>query len=62
MLPFELKGVSTASGGEHDALLGLSGARTRSAELRLGEERITLTEYLANKGRLILPDSRSFDH
>jgi catechol 2,3-dioxygenase-like lactoylglutathione lyase family enzyme len=61
-LPFELEGISTASGVEQDALLGLSGTRTRSAELRLGSERITLTEHLTNKGRPIPADSRSFDH
>jgi catechol 2,3-dioxygenase-like lactoylglutathione lyase family enzyme len=60
-LPFELKGISTASGLEHDALLGLNGARTRSAELQLGQERIILTEHLTHKGRSIPPDSRSFD-
>ena len=62
VLPFELKGISTASGREQDALLGLSGARTRTAELRLGDERITLTEHVVNKGRPIPADSRSFDH
>src|SRR5262245_7761845 len=61
-LPFELKGISTASGSEQDALLGLSGTRTRSAELQLGQERVILTEHLTNKGRPIPPDSRSFDH
>ena len=61
-LPFELKGISTASGREQDALLGLSDTKTRSAELQLGEERITLTEHLTNKGRFIPSDSRSFDH
>jgi len=61
-LPFELKGISTASGSEQDALLGLSGTQTRSAELQLGSERIFLTEHIVNKGRPIPPDSRSFDH
>jgi catechol 2,3-dioxygenase-like lactoylglutathione lyase family enzyme len=61
-LPFELEGIRLESGVELDRLLGLNGARTRSAELRLGEERITLTEHLTNKGRPIPPDSRSFDH
>lgn len=61
-LPFQLKGVTTASGRDLDELLGLRGARTRSAELQLGTERLILTEHLANKGRPIPPDSRSFDH
>src|SRR5574341_160426 len=30
-LPFELKGITTASGAEQDALLGLNGTQTRSA-------------------------------
>lgn len=61
-LPFELQRIVTGQGEEQDALLGLTGTRTRTAELRLGDECITLTEHLANKGRLIPPDSRSFDH
>ena len=61
-LPFELKGIRTTNGAEQDALFGLSGAKIRSAELRLGEEHITLTEHLVNKGRTIPQDSRSFDH
>lgn len=61
-LPFELKGISASQGEEQDALLGLEGTRTRTAELQLGEERITLTEHRANQGRPIPPDSRSFDH
>src|SRR5262245_8122965 len=60
-LPFELKGISTAGGPEQDALLGLNATETRTAELQLGDERITLTEHLKNKGRPIPPDSRSFD-
>ncbi len=61
-LAFELKGITTVSGAERDALLGLSGTQTRSAELLLGSERIILTEHFANKGRPIPLDSRSFDH
>jgi catechol 2,3-dioxygenase-like lactoylglutathione lyase family enzyme len=34
----------------------------RTAELKLGDERITLTEHLTNKGRAIPADSRSHDH
>jgi catechol 2,3-dioxygenase-like lactoylglutathione lyase family enzyme len=61
-LPFELTAIITAQGEEQDALLGLSGTRTRTADLRLGDEHITLTEHLTNKGRPFPPDSRSFDH
>jgi len=61
-LPFELKGITATSGAEQDALLGLDGTETRSAELQLGSERIILTEHIVNKGSPIPPDSRSFDH
>jgi len=61
-LPFELVSISEASGKEQDDLLGLQGVKLRIATLRLGEERITLTEHLTKKGRPIPQDSRSFDH
>ena len=50
-LPFELVGISEASGQDQDTLLGLQDGRLRVAELKLGDEHITLTEHLANKGR-----------
>jgi catechol 2,3-dioxygenase-like lactoylglutathione lyase family enzyme len=62
VLPFREVAVTEARGKDQDALLGLSGTRTRTAELRLGDERITLTEHLTKKGRPIPADSRSFDH
>ena len=61
-LPFELVGISEASGQDQDTLLGLHNQRLRVAELKLGDEHITLTEHLVNKGRPIPPDSRSYDH
>ena len=61
-LPFELVSISETSGREQDALLDLSDVKMRVAMLKLGDERITLTEHLANKGRPIPADSRSFDH
>jgi catechol 2,3-dioxygenase-like lactoylglutathione lyase family enzyme len=60
-LPFELVSISAAGGREQDALLGLQNAKLRVAMLRLGDERITLTEHLGRKGKPIPPDSRSFD-
>lgn len=60
-LPFELVSISEASGKEQDALLGLKNVKLRTATLKLGEERITLTEHLSKKGRLIPQDSRSND-
>lgn len=60
-LPFELVSISEAGGKEQDALLGLSNVRLRVATLKLGDEKILLTEYVGKKGRPIPPDSRSFD-
>ena len=61
-LPFELVAISEMSGEEQDALLGVRGVKLRMAELKLGDEHITLTEHLVNKGQPIPPDSRSYDH
>ena len=61
-LPFELVSISEASGREQDALLGLSDVKLRVAMLKLGDERITLTEHVGIKGRPIPADSRSYDH
>jgi catechol 2,3-dioxygenase-like lactoylglutathione lyase family enzyme len=62
VLPFEKVAESASAPGAADSLLGLSGTELRSVELKLGDERITLTEHRTNKGRPIPPDSRSFDH
>ena len=61
-LPFELVSISEASGREQGALLGLSDVKLRVAMLKLGDERIRLTEHLVNKGRPIPADSQSYDH
>jgi catechol 2,3-dioxygenase-like lactoylglutathione lyase family enzyme len=60
-LPFELVSISDFAGKEQNDLLGLKNVKLRTATLRLGDERITLTEHLGTKGRLIPQDSRSFD-
>jgi catechol 2,3-dioxygenase-like lactoylglutathione lyase family enzyme len=60
-LPFELVSISEASSQEQDALLGLSEVKLRVASLKLGDERITLTEHIINKGKPIPADSQSFD-
>jgi catechol 2,3-dioxygenase-like lactoylglutathione lyase family enzyme len=60
-LPFELVSISEIGGKEQDELLGLKNVKLRLATLKLGEERITLTEHLSKKGRPIPQDSRSFD-
>jgi catechol 2,3-dioxygenase-like lactoylglutathione lyase family enzyme len=61
-LPFELVSVSEAGNQEQDALLGLSAVKLRVAKLKLGDETISLTEHVANKGRPIPADSQSYDH
>src|SRR6266516_726699 len=61
-LPFELVSISKASGREQDALLGLGDVKLRVALLKLGDERITLTEHVGIKGRPIPADSQSYDH
>ena len=62
VLPFEKVSEAKTAPGAADELLGLSGTQLRSADLKLGDERITLTEHLTNKGRPIPRDSRSLDH
>jgi catechol 2,3-dioxygenase-like lactoylglutathione lyase family enzyme len=49
------------TGGEFERLQGVFGARARVVRLRLGDEVIELTEYLAPRGRPIPIDSRSQD-
>ena len=62
VLPFKKISESKSVPGEADALLGLTNTQFRIAELKLNNEQITLTEHLANRGRPIPLDSRSFDH
>src|SRR5204863_1221296 len=61
-LPFELVSLSEVKGNDQDVLLGLSGVNLRVATLKIGDEQITLTEHLVNKGRPIPADSQSYDH
>jgi catechol 2,3-dioxygenase-like lactoylglutathione lyase family enzyme len=61
-LLFELVSISEVADKEQDALLGLSDVKLRVATLKLGDECITLTEHLVNKGRPIPADSQSYDH
>jgi len=60
-LPFELLSISETRGGTQDELLGLKNTKLRVAVLKLGDERITLAQYLGVKSKPIPPDSRSFD-
>ena len=61
VLSFEKVSDVEVWGSEYEHLQGVFGLRTRVVRLRLGEEFIELTEYLAPKGRPIPVDSRSND-
>jgi catechol 2,3-dioxygenase-like lactoylglutathione lyase family enzyme len=61
VLAFEKIAESHATGEDVERLHALPGAHTRSATLRLGAETITLTEFVAPRGKPIPADSRSFD-
>ena len=49
-------------GDEYEKLQGVFGLRMRVARLKLGDETIELTQYLAPEGRPIPSDWRSNDH
>jgi catechol 2,3-dioxygenase-like lactoylglutathione lyase family enzyme len=50
------------AGEVYERLQGVFGLRMRVVRMRLGDEHIELTEYLAPRGRPIPADSRSNDH
>ena len=66
VLTFEKVSDVEVSGREYELMTGVFGARLRIVRLRLGEESIELTEYLAPKGRPIpsdvRPNDRVFQH
>ena len=61
VLAFEKISKREVTGSEYDRLQGVSGANVKIVRMRLGDELIELTEYLAPKGRPIPADSRSND-
>lgn len=61
VLTFERVAETKLSGGEFAQLQNLVSPRARAACLRLGDERIELTEYESPKGRAFPVDSRSND-
>lgn len=61
VLDFQLESDVEVAGEDWERLQGVFGARMRLCTLRLGEERLELTEYLAPTGRPIPLDSRSND-
>lgn len=61
ILHFEKIAEHEAAGEAYEHLEGVFGLRMRIARLRLGDESIELTEFLAPKGRPIPADARSND-
>jgi catechol 2,3-dioxygenase-like lactoylglutathione lyase family enzyme len=61
ILTFEKISDTEVSGEDYEHLEGVFGLRIRVVRMRLGDEFIELTEYLAPKGRPIPVDSRSND-
>jgi catechol 2,3-dioxygenase-like lactoylglutathione lyase family enzyme len=61
VLDFQKVSEHELVGEDWEHLQGVFGLRIRVATLRLGEELIELTEYLAPQGRPIPPDMRSND-
>src|SRR5713101_5732768 len=61
ILSFEKISDTEVAGEDYEHLEGLFGLRMRIVRMKLGEEFITLTDYLAPKGRPISVDSRSND-
>jgi catechol 2,3-dioxygenase-like lactoylglutathione lyase family enzyme len=61
VLSFEKASDVEVTGSAYEHLQGVFGLRMRVVRMRLGEEWIELTEYLAPRGRPIPVDSRSHD-
>jgi catechol 2,3-dioxygenase-like lactoylglutathione lyase family enzyme len=61
ILGFETVSDVEVSGPDYERLQGVFGLRMRVVRMRLGDESIELTEYLAPRGRPIPVDSRSHD-
>ena len=62
VLSFEKIGDVEVHGAEYEKLEGLFGLRMRVVRMKLGDETIELTQYLAPEGRPIPADWRSNDH
>ena len=61
VLSFEKVSDIEVTGTEYERLQGVFGARIRIVRMKLGDETIELTDYLAPRGRPIPFDSRSND-
>jgi catechol 2,3-dioxygenase-like lactoylglutathione lyase family enzyme len=62
VLSFEKVSDVEVAGDAYEHLEGVFGLRMRVVRMRLGDESIVLTEYLAPRGRPTPSDSRSNDH
>jgi len=62
VLSFEKISDVEVHGAEYEKLQGLFGLRMRVVRMKLGDEMIELTQYLAPEGRPIPIDWRSHDH
>jgi catechol 2,3-dioxygenase-like lactoylglutathione lyase family enzyme len=62
VLPFVVESDHEVTGRAWEQLQGVFNARLRVVVLRLGGERLELTEYLAPRGRPMPGDSRGNDH
>ena len=62
VLSFEKISDVEVRGEEYEKLQGLFGLRMRVARMKLGNETVELTQYLAPEGRPIPADWRSNDH
>jgi catechol 2,3-dioxygenase-like lactoylglutathione lyase family enzyme len=61
VLPFQVVSETEIEGAKYGDLFNLPAGRARIVRLKLGEERISLTEH-STKGRPLPRDSRSYDH
>jgi catechol 2,3-dioxygenase-like lactoylglutathione lyase family enzyme len=61
VLTFDKVSEHESAGEAQEHLFGVFGSRTRTARLRLGDEYLELTEYLAPAGRPAPADARSND-
>src|SRR5262249_3681979 len=61
VLSFEKVSETEVDGDPYEHLTGVFGVRMRVARMKLGDEAIELTEFLAPKGRPAPPDARSND-
>jgi len=62
VLTFEKVSDVEVTGSDYERLQGLFGVRMRVVRMKLGNESIELTEYLAPRGRPFPSDTRSNDH